>query len=108
MLLLEFSAARLGRLPTLANRKERAAVHAGMNANSLHRVAPAGLGLAALTLLAGCAGSPAWGGFSKRPSNAEIATVIENNEPVEPPAQPAQLQAPRRPMKTEVTFGDDK
>lgn len=67
----------------------------------------AGLGLAALTLLAGCAGGPAWGGFSKRPSDADIAVAIRSNDPVEPPAPAPQLAPPSRPMKTEVSVSDD-
>jgi hypothetical protein len=68
----------------------------------------AGVGLAALTFLAGCAGGPAWGSFSKRPSTADMALAIQQNDPVEPPAPPAPLQPPRRPMQTEVTADDGK
>lgn len=69
--------------------------------------ARAGFGLIALIFLAGCAGGPAWGGFSKRPSDADIALAIQRNEPVEAPAEPAQLSPPRRPMKTEVSVSDE-
>ena len=79
-----------------------------MNVNPLHRATRAGLGLAALLLLAGCAGGPGWGAWSQRPSNADMARVIANTEPVEPPPEPAPLSPPTRPMRTEVTFDKDK
>jgi hypothetical protein len=79
-----------------------------MNANSFRRAAMAGLALGALGLLAGCAGFPGWGGWSQTPSNQDMAMVLEHSEPVTPPPAPAQLAPPRRPMTTEVSFGDGK
>jgi hypothetical protein len=78
-----------------------------MNATHFHRAAGLGLGLLALSFFAGCTGGPAWGGWSQRPSNADMARVIENTEPVEAPAESAPLAPPGRPLRTEVTIEDD-
>lgn len=37
--------------------------------------ARAGLGFLALTLLAGCAGAPRWGSWSKHPAPEQLATA---------------------------------
>ena len=73
-----------------------------MNAKKLARVLPAGLGLLALTLLAGCTDFPSWTGRAKCPTDAQIAAVLERTaDPVamQPaaPAQPTTLLAATGP-----------
>jgi hypothetical protein len=67
-----------------------------MNATKYHRAMKAGLGLTALGLLAGCANSPSWGAWSKRPTDAQVAAVMART--AEPTAVSQQSTAPARPQ----------
>jgi hypothetical protein len=66
-----------------------------MNAKKFQRAMKAGLGLATLGLLAGCANSPSWGAWSKRPTDAQVAAVMART--TEPTAISQQVEAPARP-----------
>jgi hypothetical protein len=65
-----------------------------MNAKKFHRALEAGLGLAALVLLGGCANSPSWGAWSKRPTDAQVAAVMARTAG---PTAISQQEAPARP-----------
>lgn len=77
------------------HRNPPVAVHAGMKANLSPALIRAGLGLGILSLLAGCANSPSWGAWSKRPTDAEIAAVLART--AEPQAVSQQPPAEARP-----------
>jgi hypothetical protein len=72
-----------------------------MNAKKFPTAALAGLGLAALTLLAGCANGPSWGAWSKRPTDAQVAAVMARA--ADQPAIAQNANAPTQTMRYAAT-----
>jgi hypothetical protein len=64
----------------------------------------AAVGLGLLGLLAGCSNGPSWGGWSKRPTDAEVAAVLARVEGTQMQAQ----QASPRPAPTAVVAASDR
>jgi hypothetical protein len=66
-----------------------------MKAEYYSKLARAAVGLGMLGLLAGCSNGPSWGGWSKRPTDAEVAAVLARVEGTRMQAQ--QPDAPAQP-----------
>lgn len=66
-----------------------------MKANLSPALFRAGFGLGILSLLAGCANSPSWGAWSRRPTDAEVAAVLART--AEPQMVSQQQHAEARP-----------